>query len=67
MYVIVAEPPEMPVTIPDAEPTVAMPVLLLVHEPPVVASESVDVSAKKMLVVPVIAAGAALMVTTDVA
>ena len=41
VYVIVAVPPEIPVTTPVPVPTVASAVLLLVHVPPVVGSESV--------------------------
>ena len=54
-------------TIPEDEPTVATEVLLLLQVPPPVASESVDVSARKTLVVPVMAAGNELTVTTATA
>lgn len=61
-----APPPDTPVTIPEEDPTVATPVLLLLQVPPPVASESVEVSARNMLVVPLIVAGSAFTVTTSV-
>jgi hypothetical protein len=49
---------------PDAEPTVATEVLLLLHVPPVVASPKVDVPPTQMFKLPVIEAGDANTVTT---
>ena len=60
VYVIVAVPPDPPVTMP-VEPTVALPVLL--HVPPLVASVSAVVSPTHTFIVPVIAAGSGFTVT----
>ena len=63
-YVIVKEPCTTPVTIPDAEPTVASVVLPLVQEPPVTASDKVTVAAGQTVVEEgVIAKGAGATVT----
>ena len=48
---------------PDTAPTVPIAVLLLLHEPPVLASVSDIADATHTLVVPVIAAGKGLTVT----
>ena len=58
-----AVPADTPVTTPDAEPTVATPVLPEVHVPPAVASLSVVVSPAQTTAVPVIADGSGLTVT----
>ena len=55
----------MPVSVPS-DPTVAMAVLPLVHEPPPVASISVTVEAGQTGALPVIAVGAAVTVTVAV-
>lgn len=57
-----ALPAAIPVTRPDDEPTVAVPVALLVHTPMPVASESVVVRPWQTDAVPVIATGRALTV-----
>ena len=54
-------PAVTPVTLPDVELTVALP-LLLVHVPPVMASLSVVLRVVQTLVIPVIAAGTGLTV-----
>ena len=61
---MVAEPPEAPVTMPVVPPTVATPVLPLVHVPPTVASARVVVVPAQIdtAVEGVIAAGAAFTV-----
>lgn len=59
-------PPAIPVTIPVL-PTVAMPVLLLLHVPPTVASLSVVVDPAQTLNVPVIDATAVFTVIIFVA
>jgi len=56
VYDIVALPAATPVTMPVAEPTVAIDVLLLVHTPPVEVVESVIVAPGHMGAAPVIAA-----------
>jgi hypothetical protein len=61
VYVIVSVPAELPVTTPEPL-TVANAGLLLLHEPPVVASVNVVVKPAHTLVTPVIAAGAAFTV-----
>lgn len=63
---MVAVPVVAPVTTPDAEPTGAIAVLLLLHAPPVVASVSVIVAPTHTLLLPVIAAGEVLTVTVAV-
>src|SRR5580700_2626843 len=55
-------PARTPVTTPEEEPTVDMVVLLLLHEPPRVASVSVVVNPTHTLGVPAIGLGAALTV-----
>ena len=60
---IVAVPPETPVTSPEPVPTVAIDVELLVHTPPLVASLNVDVAEVQSVVVPVILAGVLITVT----
>ena len=59
---MVTTPEVTPVTIPDVEPMVATPVLLLVHVPPEVASVNVVVKPTHTFVVPPIAAGFGLTV-----
>ena len=49
-----AVPPAIPVTIPDEPPMVAAAVLLLVHAPPLVASDRVVVLPWQIVVIPVI-------------
>lgn len=61
---MVGQPTAIPVTTPDAEPTVANEGLLLVQTPPVVASVRVPVVPTHMLVGPAIGAGDAFTVTT---
>jgi hypothetical protein len=60
-------PAPIPVTMPDAEPMVATPVLLLVHVPPPVVLLSVVIVPAQIPVAPVIAAAPVLMVTMVVA
>jgi len=67
VYVIVAVPPETPVTTPVPEATVAMPVLVVVHVPGPLASLSVVVNDGQTSVVPVMLEGSATTVTTAVA
>ena len=57
VYDTAIRPVEIPETIPVDEPMVATEVLLLLHMPPGVASESVVVVPAHKLVAPVIAAG----------
>jgi len=57
VYVIVAVPPDTPLTTPDEEPTVATDVLLLLHVPPPLALLSAVVAPGHTVSVPVIAAG----------
>ena len=59
---MVALPAAIPVTRPDEEPMVAVPLALLVHLPVPVASESVVVRPRQTEAVPVIATGRALTV-----
>ena len=63
LYVIVAVPPDTPVTIPLPKPTVATVVLPLVHVPVVTASLSAMVNPVHTVESPVIAAGRRLTVT----
>lgn len=60
---MVTVPEATPVTMPDAEPTVATKPLLLVHVPPVEASANAVVIPVQTFRVPVIAAGSGLTVT----
>jgi hypothetical protein len=66
VYVIVDAPADTPVTTPEAEPTLAKP-LLLVHVPPAVPCVNVVLMPTHIFVEPVIAAGAALTVAIAVA
>ena len=59
-------PVAMPVTNPEAEPMVAMPVLPDSQLPPTVASASSDVEPTQALSVPVIGPGSVLTVTVVV-
>ena len=59
---MVTAPPPTPVTVPVDEPTVAIKVLLLVHDPPVVAMLSVVVVPTQMWLMPVMDGGAGLTV-----
>lgn len=61
-YVIVTVPAAMPEIIPDVIPAVAIVVLLLVHDPPMVASLRVVFRPTQTLVTPVIGDGAELIV-----
>ena len=63
---IIDVPALTPVTIPEAEPTDAL-ALLLVHVPPVIRSLSIIVDPGQTFKVPVIAGGTASTVTTKVA
>ena len=65
-YVIVGLPAATPVTMPLPVPTVAKPVLLLLHVPPVVPSLSVVVWLTQTDMVPVMPAGSGLTVSADV-
>ena len=56
------KPAAAPVTIPVAEPTTAISVLELLHMPPGVALLNVEVPPGVVVVVPVMGAGAGLMV-----
>jgi hypothetical protein len=56
----------MPVTTPAPVPTVATPVLLLLHVPPLVGLLKVAVSRGHILAVPVIGAGTAITVAVTV-
>ena len=68
VYVIVADPADIPVTIPVPDPTVATDVLLLVHIPPPEASVKADVDPMQYTdVVPPIGAGKAFTVNIVVA
>ena len=60
-------PDNTPVIIPVEEPAVAIPVLPLVHVPPLVASLKVVVKPAQTAAVPVIDDGNGLTVTTTVA
>ena len=66
MVAVLAINTEPPVTIPVDEPTVAIPVALLLHVPPVVASVKAVVSPEHTFIVPVIDAGNGFMVTIAV-
>jgi len=66
-YVIVGVPADTPVMIPVPAPTVAKPVLLLVHAPPRVVLLNVTVLPTHTFVVPVITGRAALTVAIAVA
>lgn len=63
---MVAVPAPVPVTIPDIKPAVATAVLLLVHDPPVIVFVNVVVAPAHMFLVPLIAVGPGLTVTTVV-
>ena len=65
VYVMVTVPPAapVPVTIPVDDPTEPIAVLLLLHEPPIVASVKVVVKPKHTLVIPDIGAGLGLTVS----
>jgi hypothetical protein len=67
MYVTMAEPTALPVTNPDVNPTEATVGLLLDQVPPVVTLYKVVVPPRHTVLLPVIGAGAAVMVTTIVA
>ena len=58
-----AVPKETPVTIPVPVPAVATPVLLLVHAPPVEASDNAALVPEQIVPAPVIAAGNGSTVT----
>jgi hypothetical protein len=58
----VALPAVTPVKTPDVRPIVAIAVLLLVHEPPVVADDKVEVKPSHTTAVPVITAGSGFTV-----
>lgn len=60
-------PADTPVTIPVNDPTVAKPVLLLVHVPPALVLLKAVVNPAHTLVVPVIDAGGGFTVTVVVA
>lgn len=59
---MVAVPADTPETRPDG-PTVAMPILLLLHDPPAVGQESDVLLPRQVAAVPEIAAGKILTVT----
>lgn len=63
---MVTVPADTPSTNPDVEPIVAIPVLLLLHTPPAVASFKVVVPSTQTLVTPVIEDGKGFTVTTVV-
>ena len=67
MYVITPVPVAIPTTVPDAEPIGASTVLLLLHEPPPVASVNVVDSPTHKLRLPEIGAGEGLTVSVVVA
>jgi len=62
VYVIVALPADIPVTVPEIGPIVATPALLLAHVPPDDVLLNVVVAPTQTDAVPVIAAGKALTV-----
>ena len=62
-----AVPTLTPVTTPDPDPTVAIPVLPLVHVPPAGVEFNVVVVPEQTVAVPVIAVGAVLTVTVCIA
>ena len=64
---IIEVPIATPETTPEADPTVATPVLLLLHVPPVTASVSVVVEPVQSVTVPRMAVGVGFTVTTKVA
>ena len=64
---IVATPPPTPVTIPVSEPTEALAVLLLLHEPPETASVNVIAEPAHTEVAPLIEPGTEVTVTITVA
>jgi hypothetical protein len=66
LYVMALVPAATPLTVPVPEPTVAMPVALLLHVPPPVALARVVVRNGQTAVVPVIDAGNGLTVITVV-
>ena len=66
LYVIVTAPPTRPLTTPVAAPTVAIAVLLLLHVPPLTASDNVVLLVAQKLVAPVIDAGTGIIVTVIV-
>ena len=63
---MVSTPPAAPVTMPVVEPTVATPMLVLLHVPPVVASANVVEPPTHIVAVPDMAAGAPFTVTIAV-
>ena len=63
---MVVVPPETPVTVPLVEPILATDVVLLLHTPPVLASESVVLLVPHTLNVPVMGDTAGLTTTVDV-
>lgn len=63
---MVAVPAPAPETMPDEEPTVATPVALLLHVPPVGLQLSVVVDPSHTVVVPVMDPGAVVTVTSRV-
>ena len=67
VYVIIALPVDDAVTTPVAEPTGAIPLLLLLHVPPVVASLRLMTRPAQPLARPVIFAGSGLTVNSSVA
>ena len=67
VYVAVAIPPDTPVTIPEAEPMVAINVLLIAQLPGPAASVNVPVEPTHTFVAPDIGAGAGATVTIKVA
>ena len=67
VYDIIAVPAITPVTMPVPVPTVATPVLLLLHRPPAVTSNKATLAPSHITLVPVIAAGLGLTVTMSVA
>jgi len=62
-YDILAVPAATPVTMPDADPTVALVVALLVHVPPLVVFERAVVPPAHMVLLPEFAGNAAFTVT----
>ena len=60
---MVATPPDTPVTTPEDEPTVAIAGLVLVQEPPAVVFDNVIEEPAQTLLLPVMAAGAAITLT----
>ena len=66
IYVIVAVPIELPETRPPVEVTSATPALLVLHDPPGAPSVNKEVPPKHIFVLPNIAGGPAVTVTTRV-